>query len=162
MRDQQVRLQWQQVKISSGFGVVAALFFLLCRFSSMAVLQVDSKEEATLLMAWRHVPLSSTSVVHSRWLMLQALRDFLECLYSASLVPLCFGGQKQVCHAKWSWASDGLPSWKHVLPSVVLFSTTWTQCWWCLLHDYEAVNIVAPVYTEDSVETALMESLEEF
>ena len=46
MRDWQVRLQWQQVKVLSGFGIAAALFFLLCRFCSMAVLREDSKEEA--------------------------------------------------------------------------------------------------------------------
>ena len=49
MRDWQVRLQWRQVKVSSGFGVVAALCFLLCRFSSMTVLREDSKEEPALL-----------------------------------------------------------------------------------------------------------------
>ena len=59
-----------------GFGVVAALFFLLGRFSSMADLQEDSKEEAALLIVRRHAPRSSASVAHSRWLMLHAPRDF--------------------------------------------------------------------------------------
>ena len=56
MWDRQVRLQCKQVKVSSGFGVVAALFFLLCRFSSMADLREDSKEEAALLIVRRHAP----------------------------------------------------------------------------------------------------------
>ena len=58
---------------------------------------------------------------------------FLECLYSASLVPLCFGGQKKVRHINWSWASDGFPSWQPALPSAVGSSVTWPRCWWCLL-----------------------------
>ena len=59
-----------------GFGVVTALFFLLGRFSSMADLQEDLKEEVALLIVRRHAPRSSASVVHSRWLMLHAPRDF--------------------------------------------------------------------------------------
>ena len=39
-----------------GVCVVAALFFLICRFSSMADLLEDSKEEAALLIVWRHAP----------------------------------------------------------------------------------------------------------
>ena len=84
MRDRQVRLQWQQVKVSSGFGVVAALFFLLWRFSSMANLRKDSKEEAALLIVRLHVPRSSARVVHSRWLMLHAPRDFCILLYTCA------------------------------------------------------------------------------
>ena len=47
-----------------GFGVVTALFFLLCHCSTVKVLQVDSKEEAALLMVSHHVLRFSASVDH--------------------------------------------------------------------------------------------------
>ena len=93
------------IAVTAGKGLVGVwcygcTVFPPLTFSSMADLREDSKEEAALLTVRRHVPRSSARVVHSRWLMLHAPRDFLECLYSASLVPLCFGGQKKVRHIK--------------------------------------------------------------
>ena len=68
------------VAVTAGKGLVGVwcygCTFLLWRFSSMADLREDSKEEAALLIVWRHVPRSSARVVHSRWLMLHAPRDF--------------------------------------------------------------------------------------
>ena len=69
------------VAVTAGEGLLrvwccGCTVFLPLSFLSMEVLPVDSKDEAALLMVCRKVPQSSASVDHSRWLMLQAPRDF--------------------------------------------------------------------------------------
>ena len=54
---------------------------------------------------------------------------FWECLCTASSEPLCCDGQRRVRHTERSWASDGLPSWRRVLPSVAVTSAAWLQNW---------------------------------
>ena len=96
------------------------------------------------------------SVARSSCLQLELTTPYgLICMHSGTSwvylcivysVLLCLGGQKIVCHTRWSSASGGPPSSKHALPTVFKNKSTWLQYWgslpvlgpWCLWQNHSS------------------------